>query len=348
MKYYVGLDISNDETAICVADYDGTIIKEGMVATEPAAIQKFLRSTKLSYERIGLEAGNLSIWLYWALHKSGYPVTCIDARHAHAVIGIQNVKTDKNDARAIAHLMRTNLFSSVHVKSDESQRVKMLVNNRRCLVDQRVVLENQIRGSLKVFGLKTGKVTTKQYDGRVRDLIDGDGELEAGVFPLLDARSFLMCEINTLNKMLMTLAKNDPVCRLLTTVPGVGPLTAVLYKAVIDDPSRFKKSKDVAAHAGITPRKYASGEVDYNGRITKCGDTMLRSHLFEAASIILRPTMKTNPIKQWGTRIAKRSSLKNARVAVARKLTIVMHRMWMDGTEFDWGSVSPQESKKMA
>lgn len=179
MKYYVGLDVSTKDTAICIVDYDGTIVKEAAVATEPLAIKQFLQSTGLSYERVGLEAGNLSIWLYWDLLKLGYPAICIDARHASAFIGIQNVKTDRNDARGIAHMMRANLFNPVHVKSDESQRLRMLINNRRCLVDQRVVLENQVRGTLKVFGLKTGDVTPRQYEGRVRELIEGDGEFEA-------------------------------------------------------------------------------------------------------------------------------------------------------------------------
>jgi transposase len=348
MRYFVGLDISTAETAICIVDCDGNVVKEGAAATEPEAIKAFLRSTGLAFERIGLEAGNLSVWLYWDLLKAGYPVICIDARHASALIGLQTVKTDRNDARGIAHMMRANLFNPVHVRSDESQRLRMLINNRRCLVDQRVVLENQVRGTLKVFGLKTGDVTPRRYDQRVCELIDGDGELEAAILPLLEVRTAIMEKVSVLDRMLVVMAKNDPVCRLLTTVPGVGTLTAVLFKTVIDDPARFSRSKDVAAIIGVTPRKYASGEVDYNGRISKCGDDMLRNHLFEAASIILRPSMRRTPIKAWGLRIAKRSSLKNARVAVARKLAVTMHRMWVDGEEFRWSEATNSEIKNAA
>lgn len=345
MLFYAGLDISSAETAICITNDAGDIVREGSVSTEPEAISRFLNAVTSNFEKIGMEAGNLSIWLYWKLLESGLPMTCIDARHANALIGLQSVKTDRNDARIIANMMRTNLYRPVHVKSDASQRIKVLVNNRRCLVDQRVVIDNQIRGTLKIFGLKTGEVTPKQYEPRIRELIDGDGELEAAILPMLKVRQIIQQEVAVLDKMLMQFAKTDPVCQRLMTIPSIGVLTAVLFRAVIDDPERFRRSKDVAAHIGMTPRKYASGEVDYNGRITKCGDAMLRNHLYEAASIILRPSTKRNPIKTWGLRIAKRSSLKNARVAVARKLAVVMHRIWMDESTFDWGVAATGSSE---
>jgi transposase len=337
MKYFVGLDVSTTETAVCITDQDGQIVKETMVQTEPEHIAEFLQSAGLHYDRIGIEASNLSIWLCRQLIGSGFPIVCIETRHAKAAMAAQNVKTDRNDARAIAQMMQTGWYKAVHVKSDESQRLKMLVNNRKCLVIQRVTLENQIRGTLKVFGLKTGKVTRQQYDARIRELIAGDGELEAAVIPLLEVRALLINQIRLLEKMLQTAAQKDEVCKLLMTTPGVGPLTAVLYKAVIDDPARFDRSRDVPVNLGLTPRKFASGEVDYNGRITKCGDSLLRSHLFEAAAYILRPSARKSHLKSWGIRIAKRSSTNNARVAVARRLAIIMHRMWVDGTEFNFG-----------
>lgn len=337
MTFYVGLDVSNAETAVCVVDQNGEIVDEASVATEPGAIATYLQQGRRKISKIGMEAGNLSIWLYWALRELEFPVLCIDTRHTHAFIGLQAVKTDKNDARVIANIMRVNVYREVHVKSDTSQRIKMLVNSRRCLVDQRVVLENQVRGTLKIFGLKIGDVTPKQYEMRVRKLINGDGELEAGVLPILKVRKLIQAEVAILDSMLRQVARNDPACQILMTMPCVGLLTAVLFRVVIDEPRRFRKSKDVAAHLGLTPRKYASGDVNYNGRITKCGDAMLRNHLYEAASIMLRPTTKRNAIKQWGTKISKRSSLKNARIAVARKMAITLHRMWVDEAAFNWG-----------
>lgn len=337
MEYFAGLDVAQAETAICISDKDGNIIREAMVNTEPDDIAVYIKGTNLHLKRVGMEASNLSIWLYRELCNRDLPALCIETRHAKAAMAAQNVKTDKNDARCIAHMMRTGWFKPVHVKSDENQRLKMLVNNRKTLVWQRVKMESQIRGTLKVFGLKTGEITRCRFAQRVRELISGDGELEAGIEPLLEVRAVIMAQTQQLEKMILTAVKNDDVCRRLMSIPGVGPLTALLFKAVIDDPSRFKKSRDVPVHLGITPRKYASGEVDYTGRITKCGDRLLRTHLFEAAAYILRPSSKKSSLKAWGTNISKRSCLRKARVAVSRRLAIIMHRMWVDGTEFETG-----------
>jgi len=336
MKYFAGLDISLKETAICIKEQDGHIICEAMVPTEPSDIMAYLKASELSFETIGLEAGNLSIWLHRALSEAGYPVICIETRKAKAAMAAQNVKTDRNDARGIADIMRTGWFTEVHVKSDEAQRLRMVLNNRKCLVEQRILLENQIRGTLKTFGGKTGKVTILTYEARIRDLISGDGELEAAIFPLLEVRTLILKQVTVLDKMLITAAKNDPVCELLMTVPSIGALTALLFKTVIDDPKRFKRSRDVAPHLGLTPSKYASGEIDYNGRITKCGDSMLRAYLYQSAMILMMQRTRKTPLKSWGLRIAKRSGKKKAAVAVARRLAIIMHRMWMDGTAFRW------------
>lgn len=343
-RYYVGLDVSDKLTAICIVDYEGKIIQEAMVDTEPESIDEYLQATGLSYERVGIEANNLAIWLYWKLRETGYPIICVETHHTSCFMKAQNMKTDKNDARGIAEMMRGNFYKEVHIKSDESQRFKLLVNNRRFMVKQRVDLENQIRGSLKTFGLKTGEVTEFRYEARVRELIAGDGELEASVLPLLEQRSSGLEHIKVLGKLLTTAAKNDPVCQLLMTAPGIGPLTAILYKAVIDDPTRFKRSKDVPCHLGLIPKKYASGQTDRNLGISKSGDIMLRAHLYTAAASLMRHSARPCWLKSWGRDLHKRSSYKSASVAVARKLSIIMHRMWMDGTEFDWGEHSQQEN----
>lgn len=339
MKYYAGLDVSSKETAICVMNQGGEIICETMVSTEPKDIDQYFSSIEVSLELVGIEASNISIWLHNCLTRLGYPITMIESHHAKSALAAQNVKTDKNDARGIAHIMRTGWYKPVHVKSDPSQRLKMLLNNRKCLVEQRVLIENQIRGSLKTFGIKVGEVTTKKYTIRVSELIEGDGELEMAVYPLLSIRNLIIKEISQFDKILCSAAEGDKVCRQLMTIPSVGALTALLFVAIIDEPARFKKSKNIPVHLGLTPRKYASGEVDYNGGITKSGDSLIRGHLYEAAAFILRPSSKPNPLKSWGLKLAKRSSIKKARVAVARKLSIIMHRMWIDETEFDWGDI---------
>lgn len=344
MTYYAGLDVSLKSTAVCIVDHDGTVFKEGMVNSDPQAITTFLVDTGLAFERVGLEAGSLAPWLYHGLAASGLPVFCLETRHAKAALQAQTVKTDRNDARGLAHIMRTGWFKSVHIKSEASQKLRVLLNNRSCLVDKRVDISNQIRGTLKVFGLKVGNVSKAAYETRIRTLIAGDAELEACILPLLTARRVLVEQERQLDKTIRARVKADTVCARLMSVPGVGVLTALAFKSAIDQPRRFRKSRDVGAHIGLTPRKYASGEVDYNGRITKCGDALLRTHLYEAAQVLLTRVGTWSRLKEWGLKLAKRSSMKNACVAVARKLAVIMHRIWLDGTTFQWGQ-EPQAIK---
>lgn len=222
----MGLDVSDKLTAVCIVDDKGEIVAECMVNTEPESINDYLQKHALIYENIGIESNNTAIWLYWKLTEAGYNMICVDTQQTAAFMSAQRMKTDKNDARGIAQMMRCDMYTEVHVKSDESQRFKMLMNNRRFMVKQRVDLENQIRGSLKVFGLKTGEVTQAQYEPRIRALIAGDGELELSVLPLLEQRCSGIERIKMLDKLLRGAAKNDLVCQLLMTTPGVGPLTA--------------------------------------------------------------------------------------------------------------------------
>ena len=334
MKYYVGLDVSVKETSICLVNQDGDIIAEQPVASEPEAIAAYLIKQKLEYERIGLEAGALSPWLCHELRALKLPVICIETRHAKAAMDAQNVKTDRNDARGIAHMMRTGWFKSVHIKSHESQKIRVLINNRKCIKNKMLDIERQIRGTLKVFGHKVGTVSCRAYESRIRELIGEDAELLAYIDPLLSIRAHIYAQLSKFDKAVLDLAKNDPVCERLMSIPGVGALTALSFKTAIDQPERFKKSKTVGVHLGLTPRKYASGEIDYNGRITKCGDEIARYHLYLAAQNLMCVVKKWCPLKAWGMRIAKRSSTKKAYVAVARKMAVIMHRMWVDGTYY--------------
>jgi transposase len=336
MSYYVGLDVSLDSTSICIVDQEGSIFREGKTGTDPREIFDFLKTCDVPLKRVGLEAGSLSIWLYHDLLAAGVPIVCIETRHAHGVLKAQNIKTDRNDARGIAQIMRTGWFKAVHVKSHESQKLRVLLQNRRCLLDKRLDIERQIRGTLKTFGMKTGAVAPTTYESRIRELIEDDEELQAYVDPMLVARRHMREQCLKMEKMIVQIGKNNEVCRRLMTIPGVGVLTALVFMTAIDKPERFGKSRNVGVALGLTPRKYASGEVDYDGHITKCGDDMARNHLYEAAKVLLCRVQKWNALKAWGIRIARRSSMKNACVAVARKLAVIMHRMWMDGTEFQW------------
>jgi transposase len=340
--YYAGLDVSLDETSICIVDQEGALIREGKALTDPEAIDDFLRTSGLSFRRLGLEAGTLSNWLCQGLLAAGWPVICIETRHAKAALQAQTMKTDRNDARGLAHIMRTGWFRAVHVKSVATQKLRALLGSRRCLLDKRLDIEAHIRGVLKPFGLKTGTVTTRSFDPRIRELIEGDDELLFSITPLLEARRHMLEQFRILDAAIRAIVKNDPVCRRLMTIPGVGPLTALAFKTSIDQPERFRRSRDVGVVLGLTPRKYASGQVDYDGRITKCGDAVARSHLFEAAKVLLSRVTRWSALKVWGLAIARRSSAKNACVAVARKLAVIMHRMWLDGSDFQWGN-QPQK-----
>jgi transposase len=345
MPYFVGLDVSLKQTAICVVDQDGATVREGSAPTEPAKLATWLRESGLAFERVGLEAGPCSSWLFKDLKEAGLPVVCIETRHASAVMQAQNVKTDRNDARGIAQMMRTGWFKTVHVKGEESQKVRAILSSRRFLLDKRVDLDNHIRAMLRTFGLKVGTVGLAAFEPRVRELIASDGDLEACIGPLLEARRAIHANFRILTNMLMTYVQKDAVCRRLMTVPGVGPLTALAFKTGVDDPKRFQKSRHVGVHFGLTPRKYASGEVDYNGHISRNGDAFVRDYLFEAAHCLLVRSKKWSALKAWGLRIAKRSSISNARIAVARKLAVILHRIWIDGTEFRWSKEDMSAAK---
>jgi transposase len=334
MKYFCGLDVSLNSTAICVVNQDGDIVREGQAPSEPRAIHEWLSKGQLTMERVGLEAGGLSPWLCHELLSLGHPAICIETRHAKAAMKAQQVKTDRNDARGIAHMMRTGWYREVHVKSHGSQKIRVLLNNRRCLLEKRLDIDSQIRGTIRVFGLKVGKVTRYTYEARIRTLIEKDAELQGYILPMLVVRRELMLQTAALEKLILDHVKDDEVCRRFMTIPGIGPITALVYKTFVDRPQRFRHSRTVGAAVGLTPRKFASGEVDYDGHITKCGDEVVRYHLYEAAMTMMTVSKKRSSLKAWGLRLVKRSSIKIACVALARKLAVIMHAMWRDGTEF--------------
>lgn len=336
MQSYVGLDVSLRQTAVCVVDQAGKIMREGMIDSDPDAICNFIRTAAANLARIGLETGATSTWLWTELKKRGLPVVCIDARHAKAALKMQINKSDRNDAAGIARIMQTGWYKEVRVKDLDSHAVRALLASRALLVELKRDLENQIRGLLKNFGLVIGRAKMSTFTTRATKLIDGRPELAAAIEPLLKARDALAGQIEGLDRKVLRLARSEPQVRRFMTVPGVGPITALCYLATIDDPARFKKSRSVGAYVGLTTRRYASGETDRTGRISKCGDGMLRSYLYEAANVLLTRVTKWSALKAWGMRIAKRRSMNKARVAVARKLAVILHKMWIDGTEFCW------------
>jgi transposase len=337
VSYFVGLDVSLDETAICIVDNAGIIFREGKADTEPETIATWLKAAEVPIERLGLEAGPLSPWLCEGLQAAGLPAICIETRRMKGATAVMAVKTDRNDARAIAQAMRVGWFTAVHVKTAESQELRLLLTNRKTLQTSRVRLENEIRGTLKAFGLKVGRVSSAAFEARVIELTIDRPRLQAMVKPMLAARQALRLQFDALHVMVLKAVKTHSVCRRLLTVPGVGAVTALTFATAIDDPARFARSRDVGAHLGLTPRKYASGEIDRNGAISKSGDRLAREALFVAAHSLLTRVTRWSALKAWGTAIAKRRGLRRATVAVARKLAVILHRMWADGSEFRWG-----------
>jgi transposase len=336
MEYYVGLDVSLKQTSICVVDQTGSVVREGVVDSDPEAIAEFVRAKAPSVVRIGIETGPTTTWLWTELKRLDLPVICIDARHAKAVLKMQINKSDRNDAAGIARIMQTGWFKEVRVKDLDSHAVRALLASRALLVKIKHDLENQVRGLLKNLGLVIGRAKFNVFAVRAEELIEGRPELVAAVRPLLKARHAIEQQVDDLDRKVRKLARYDAQVRKFMTAPGVGPITALCFKATIDDPARFKRSRSVGAYVGLTSRRHASGEVDWSGRISKCGDAMLRMYLFEAAGVLLTRVQKWSALKAWGTRLVKRNGLRKAKVAVARKLAVILHRMWIEGTEFNW------------
>jgi transposase len=336
MDHFAGLDVSVKETSVCVVDDTGRIVREVKVASEPEALLQVLTNPTYHFKRIGLEAGPLSQWLFSALAEAGLPVICVETRHMRAVLKAQINKTDRNDARGMAQMMRAGLYRPVHVKTLRSQKLRMLLTHRKLLQSKAIAVDNDLRGTLRNFGLKVGIVGMVKFEARIRDLVEGLPDLAVLVEPLLVVRLVLREQLGVLHRRLLAIVRDDEVCRRLMTIPGVGPVVALTYRATVDVPARFKNSKAVGAVLGLTPSKYQSGESERSGAISRCGDEMMRVMLYEAAQVMLTRTNKWSWLKAWAVQIARRRGMKKAIVALARRLAVIMHRIWVDGTEFHW------------
>jgi len=336
MEHFAGLDVSVKETSICIVDDAGKIVREVKVASEPEALLAVLKNPAYHFKRIGLEAGPLSQWLFSALAEAGLPAICVETRHMRAALKAQINKTDRNDARGIAQMMRAGLYRPVHVKTLRSQKLRMLLTHRKLLQSKAIAIENDLRATLRNFGLKVGGVGTVKFEARIKELVEKAPDLMMLVEPLLVVRRALREQIGILHRRLLAIVRDDDVCRRLMTVPGVGPVVALTYRATVDVPVRFRNSKAVGAVFGLTPSKYQSGEINRTGAISKCGDEMMRAMLYEAAHILLVRSAKWSWLKVWAMQIARRRGLKKAIVALARRLAVIMHRIWVDGTEFRW------------
>jgi len=336
VDYYAGIDVSLECSSVCIVDGGGKIVGEDKVSSTPEALIGWLACFGHELGRIGLEAGPLSQWLYAAMKQQGLAVELLETRHVRDAFKAMPVKSDRNDARNIAQLMRLGWFRPVHCKSLAAQEVRAMLTARKLVQSKLLDVENSLRGILRGFGLKVGNTTRRRFAGRIEELVAGHPSLQMIAQALLRARAVLLAEFNGFDKQVRQASRLDAKARLLMSTPAVGPVISLTFASAIDDASRFTSAKQAGPHFGLTPKKYQSGETDYSGRISKIGDASVREALYEAAHIILtKPIKGCAQLKSWATRIARRAGMAKAKVALARKLAVIMLRMLKDNMPFN-------------
>ncbi len=339
MTYYAGLDVSLRTVNLCVIDDEGERVAEAKLASDVPDIIAFLDELELEIASVGLEAGTLTQYLTYGLQAAGLEVTCMEARQVKAALSAMRNKTDKHGARGIAQLLRSGWYRRVHVKSMESHRIRMLLASRKAVLSKCINLENEIPGLFKVFGIKLPpKLGHGAFDAQVRDIIEADETLSHALLPMLEARLVLYHSFRVLDNRTRHMAQDDPVCQRLMSALGVGFVTALTFKAGVDDPRRFKRSRTVPAQFGLPPRRFQSGEMDIDGHISKAGDAAVRCVLYTAANAMMTRSSKWSSLKVWGLQLAKTRGHRKAVIAVARKIAAILHRMWIDDTQFRWGT----------
>ena len=338
MEIFIGLDVSLASTSVCALNANGETVNEAKVPSDPGSLVAHMRELPGSVVAVGLEAGPQSQWLHKGLSEAGFETVLMETRRVKrrvkSSLKAAPVKTDRRDAEGIAQLLRMGWFQPVHCKSVASQEKRALLTSRSALVEGLTRLELSVRGILRNFGLKLGRVSKGRWEERVRELTADNAMLSDAVGPILRLRAQMRDELAMMTKKVRNLALSDATCRQLMTMPGVGPVTALAFVTAVDDPSRFRRARDIGAWAGLTPKRSQSGERDVSGGITRTGDVALRTALFQAATSMLHASRKTNWLKSWALRVAGRRGLKRATTALARRMAMVLLRMWRDGTDF--------------
>lgn len=352
MKHYIGLDVSMKETNVCIVDELGKVVEEKTLKTSAEILIKHIEKLKYDVALIGLESGSYSHWLTEEFLKACLPIKCIDARHCAAILSMKINKTDRNDARGIAEVMRCGFYREVQLKTKPTRALSSLLTSRKQLVSQRVKMLMTIRGILKPFGIQLGSISrTKSGISRLWKEIcafELDESVLFAIENLIDAVTGVIISLSNLDKRIQECVEDEPNAQLLMSIPGVGPVTALKYLVEIGDPKRFKKSRSVGAYIGLTPTQYSSGETQKQGRISKCGSKDLRTLLVEAAIVLLTRTQTWSKLKVWGLRLVKKNGLKKGATAVARKLAVIMHTMILKGEGFRFGELKDQDMQSVA
>jgi transposase len=349
MKHFIGLDVSMKTTSICIVNQNRKIIFEDIAETDPTSIFTMIKNTGLEIEKIALESGSVSHWLIQKLCNRGLPVICIDARKMSKILSININKTDKNDARLIAEALCCGFYSEVIQKTQDLAEIKVLLGSRRTLLDVLVKLKNTIRGHLKIYGIRLGALKHQKFACEVRRRLEDKSEVvQIALNGLLKAFDDILVQLNIFEKKIKEMAKEDDDIKLLMTIPGVGIITAFTFKVHLGDPSRFKKSRSVAAYFGMTPTQYSSGDTTRQGKISKCGSAETRTMLSDAATSMLYRTKSWSRIKAWGLKIQKKKGHKKAIMAIGRKLCTVMHRMMVERKPFIFGEPETKQNGELA
>lgn len=343
MEQFIGLDVSLKDTAISIRQ-DGSRVWRGKCPSDPKVLADIIRKQAPQVKRVIFETGPLSTWFYHALTDEGLPAICIEARHAQKILNETLNKTDANDADGLAQLAEAGFFKAVRVKSFDAMLTRTLIGVRKQVCGMSIQLSNQIRGVMKTFGLIVPRSKGRVFEGHVRELFGGNDSLAKIVLPLLDAWRDIRRHIDNLDRQLLAAARNNKASQLLMTIPGIGAITSLSFSAAIEDPGHFKRSRSVGAWLGFTTRRYQSGEIDYDGHISRRGDSHLRSLLYEAAVVMLTRTKSQHDssLKDWGLRLRERLGIKRAAVAVARKLAVIMHSMLKTGEPFNKLAGAPE------
>jgi transposase len=349
MKHYIGLDVSMKETSICIVNEKGKVIYEGKEKTDPALLTDHIQKRNLLVEKIAIESGSLSHFLVSEMQKREMPVICVCSRQMAKVLSVRINKTDRNDARGIAEALSKGYYREVALKSQKNVERSTILGSRRMLVQQKVSLKNGIRGFLKSYGITMPVKGERCFLQKVRDaIIEYPSYIQKSVEALLSSFEKLDIEIALLEKTIKELAKDDEDIKLLTTVPGVGIITAMSFLAAINDPSRFQDSRQLGAYLGLTPKQYSSGELHRQGGISKCGNPTMRALLVEAATVMLTRTRVWCKPKAWAFKLSRKKGTRKASVALGRKLAVIMHRMLVTREKFHFGDTEEKQEKKAA
>ena len=339
MTNYAGLDVSMKTTFICIVNEKGKVVRECECSSTPEAIDSFLSETRLKIEKVGLESGCLTHYLKKGLKERGYEVVGMESRRMAAILATIINKTDKNDARGIAEALRVGHYRECIHRSDEAVETRTILHGRRTAVESRTHCITSIKGHLKVYGIKLGKGSGKSFREKVERAIDTlNSNVQKVIKSLLNILDVIEVEVKELDLVAKQQGKEDERVKLLQSVDGVGPITALAFVSEVDDPKRFEDSKDVAAYIGLTPTQYSSGEIQKQGGISKKGSKHTRSLLVEAATTLLTRCKIWSKLKAWGLKLMKKIGKKKAIIAVARKLAVTMHRMMITGKSFERSS----------